>query len=117
MLSYALQKFISCVFLAAAVVSTLAHSANVKGAETDPLIFQGRTRSVVGDQIDVSERQLKWDPKKTAVIICDMWDQHWCKGAASRVAEMAPRVNEVIVKLRSQGVLIIHCPSDTMKFY
>jgi nicotinamidase-related amidase len=30
---------------------------------------------------------------------------------------MAPRVNEVAKALRAKGVLIIHCPSDTMKFY
>jgi nicotinamidase-related amidase len=46
-----------------------------------------------------------------------MWDKHWCKGASARVAEMAPRMNEVIAQLRKKGVLIIHCPSETMKFY
>jgi nicotinamidase-related amidase len=46
-----------------------------------------------------------------------MWDQHWCKGATARVAEMAPRMNETIRELRRRGVLIIHCPSETMKFY
>ncbi len=30
---------------------------------------------------------------------------------------MAPRMNEVLVAARNQGVLIIHCPSNTMKFY
>ena len=58
-----------------------------------------------------------WDAKATAVVICDMWDQHWCKAATARVAEMAPRMNQVVAELRRRGVLIIHCPSDTMKFY
>jgi nicotinamidase-related amidase len=58
-----------------------------------------------------------WDARKTAVVICDMWDKHWCIEASERVAEMAPRMNEVITRLREQGVLIIHCPSDTMKYY
>src|SRR5258707_1311880 len=49
----------------------------------------------------------KWEPKKTAVVICDMWDQHWCKGASSRVAEMAPRMNDLASALRASGVLII----------
>src|SRR5829696_3073099 len=57
------------------------------------------------------------DPKKTAIVICDMWNQHWCKGATERVAEMAPRMNEVVKKARAQGVFIIHAPSETMKFY
>jgi len=58
-----------------------------------------------------------WDASATAVIICDMWDKHWCKGATARVAEMAPRMNSVVAELRNHGVLIIHCPSETMKFY
>jgi nicotinamidase-related amidase len=66
---------------------------------------------------DPITQHLTWDPKKTALIICDMWDRHWCEGAASRVAEMAPRMNEVIKELRSQGVLIIHAPSATLEFY
>jgi nicotinamidase-related amidase len=60
---------------------------------------------------------VSWEPGATAVVICDMWDKHWCKGASARVAEMAPRMNQVIGELRRRGVLIIHCPSDTMKFY
>jgi nicotinamidase-related amidase len=60
---------------------------------------------------------LSWQSAATAVVICDMWDKHWCKGASERVAEMASRMNEVVTKLRERGVLIIHCPSDTMKFY
>jgi hypothetical protein len=23
--------------------------------------------------------------EKTAVLICDMWDKHWCRGATVRV--------------------------------
>lgn len=58
-----------------------------------------------------------WESTATAVVICDMWDKHWCKGATARVAEMAPRMNQVVAELRRRGVLIIHCPSETMKFY
>ncbi len=63
------------------------------------------------------EKVVEWDSKKTAIIICDMWDQHWCKGATERVGEMAPRMNEVIKAARAKGVFIIHSPSETMKFY
>jgi type 1 glutamine amidotransferase/nicotinamidase-related amidase len=58
-----------------------------------------------------------WDAKKTAIVICDMWDKHWCAGATQRVGEMAPRMNEVVAKARGLGALIIHCPSDTLDFY
>ncbi|HEY2252125.1 MAG TPA: protein-signal peptide and transmembrane prediction [Planctomycetaceae bacterium] len=60
---------------------------------------------------------VEWDAKKTAVVICDMWDKHWCAGATKRVGEMAPRMNEVVSHARKQGALVIHCPSDTLDFY
>jgi nicotinamidase-related amidase len=63
------------------------------------------------------EERVSWDPAQTALVICDMWDQHWCQGATERVVEMAPRVNQVVSRLRDRGVLIIHCPSDTLAFY
>jgi type 1 glutamine amidotransferase/nicotinamidase-related amidase len=66
---------------------------------------------------NVAEKTIQLDPRKTAIVICDMWNEHWCKGATRRVAEMAPRMNELVKKAREQGVFIIHCPSDTMKFY
>lgn len=59
----------------------------------------------------------KWNGKETAIIICDMWDQHWCKGATSRVAEMAPIMNSVISIARKKGVQIVHAPSDCMEYY
>src|SRR3954468_19388772 len=65
----------------------------------------------------ISEKTLTWDPHKTAIVICDMWNEHWCKGATERVAEMAPRMNQVVSAARDRGVFIIHCPSDTMKYY
>lgn len=62
-------------------------------------------------------RPQAWDAGKTAVVICDMWNDHYCRNAARRVAEMAPRMNEVITEARSRGALIIHCPSGCMEFY
>ncbi|MDG2383632.1 MAG: ThuA domain-containing protein [Pirellulaceae bacterium] len=58
-----------------------------------------------------------WDPKQTAIVICDMWDQHWCQGATKRVAEMAPRMNKVVRAARKQGALVIHCPSSCLDHY
>lgn len=58
-----------------------------------------------------------WLPAQTAIIICDMWDNHTCQGAARRVAAMAPQVDAFVAKARARGVLIVHAPSDVMKFY
>jgi nicotinamidase-related amidase len=68
-------------------------------------------------QWNQTETAAAWNPAGTAVVICDMWNKHWCKGATARVAEMAPRMNRLISELRRRGVLIIHCPSETMDFY
>jgi len=64
-----------------------------------------------------SERVLRWDVAQTAIVVCDMWDTHTCSLLAQRVAVMAPRMNQVISAARSLGVMIVHAPSDTMKFY
>src|SRR3984893_2622810 len=65
----------------------------------------------------VSEGTLRWEVAHTAIIICDMWDTHTCNMSAQRVAAMAPRMNQVVSTARSLGVMIIHAPSDTMKYY
>jgi nicotinamidase-related amidase len=57
------------------------------------------------------------DPAKTAVVVCDMWDDHWCKSAAKRCAELAKEAEPVLKACRDKGMTIIHCPSDTMPFY
>jgi nicotinamidase-related amidase len=75
------------------------------------LTARGRT----GQQ--ASEKQLRWEVAQTAIIICDMWDTHTCNMSAQRVGAMAPRMNQVISVARSLGVMIIHAPSDTMKYY
>jgi nicotinamidase-related amidase len=69
------------------------------------------------DKTVIVNEEQKWNPSETAIIICDMWNQHWCKGATSRVAEMAPAINNVITIARRNGVLIVHAPSECMDFY
>jgi nicotinamidase-related amidase len=67
--------------------------------------------------IRVSEEVLRLEVAQTGIIIIDMWDTHTCSLAAQRVAAMAPRMNQVINVARSLGVMIIHAPSSTMKYY
>jgi type 1 glutamine amidotransferase/nicotinamidase-related amidase len=94
-----------CVFLspanAAEILSleALSRKANEKG------------------EFAVETKTLSWDPQKTAVIICDMWDAHWCRGATRRVVELAPAMNRTVSACRDKGVLIIHAPSSCMAPY
>ncbi len=90
----------------------------VNAAEDGALRFRVRERTQDNqDRWQVTLENQQWNPEQTAVVICDMWDTHTCKNAAERVAEMAPRMNDVVKNLRERGCLIIHCPSDTMQFY
>lgn len=52
-----------------------------------------------------------------AIVVCDMWDKHWCGFASARVDEMAPRADEVLRAARAAGIRIIHAPSGTMGYY
>jgi hypothetical protein len=72
--------------------------------------------SMKGEMVIANDIQ-EWNPKETAIIICDMWDKHWCKGATERVGEMAPVINDVITAARNKGSLIVHAPSDCMDYY
>ncbi len=75
-----------------------------------------RTQVAPGE-VRAVEKTLEWDARRTAVVICDMWDAHTCPASAARVAELAPRVDAFAKAARARGALIIHCPSDTMAFY
>jgi nicotinamidase-related amidase len=54
---------------------------------------------------------------QTGVIVCDMWDRHWSRGATERVAELAARMNPVLQAARAAGLVIVHAPSETISFY
>ncbi len=58
-----------------------------------------------------------WDPRQTAVIVCDVWDLHHCRNAVRRVEEFAPRLNDFLRAARGRGMTIIHAPSDCMAAY
>ena len=54
---------------------------------------------------------------RTAILICDMWDRHWCTGATRRVGALAERMAPVLDRARAYGIQIIHAPSEVMDFY
>lgn len=58
-----------------------------------------------------------WKPEETAIIVCDVWDAHHCLNAVRRMEQFLPRLNEVLVTARNQGITIIHAPSDCMAAY
>jgi nicotinamidase-related amidase len=63
------------------------------------------------------EKEVEWNPERTAVIVIDMWDDHWCKSAAGRVVELAPAMDEALKIARQKGMFVIHAPSTCTEFY
>ena len=66
---------------------------------------------------EARSEQVVWNASETAIIICDMWDDHYCKSAAQRVGVMALKMNAVLTAARNHGVQIIHAPSGCMDVY
>lgn len=98
--------------LAACVTPLMAASPELQ------LALQKRVETKPGSgEFRVTTTAEKWNPKQTAIIVCDMWDLHHCKNAVVREGEMAPRMNDLLEKARAQGVFIIHAPSSCMKPY
>jgi nicotinamidase-related amidase len=52
-----------------------------------------------------------------ALLLCDVWDAHWSRGASERVDALVPRLNDVVRAARDLGVQIIHAPSDVIDYY
>jgi len=104
---------------AALVLPLLFLTASPAEADDGPLHLTLRTRVRTPGQegLAVVDRKAKWQPKKTALIICDMWDDHWCQSASRRVAELTGPINDLTKLARSHGVFVIHAPSSVTAFY
>lgn len=92
------------------------------GAETVATPWQVQLRSRVPIAPDSSLyhttlAQESWDPAETAVIVCDLWDNHHSPNAVDRVNELAPSIEAYVNAARRAGAVIIHAPSDCMEFY
>lgn len=109
------------LYILLTIVTIHSNIVYAQKTDTTPKIKMSLQKMITSDldakkYIRVNELQ-NWNPKETAIVICDMWNEHWCKGATERVAEMAPVMNNVITTAREKGVLIVHAPSDCMGYY
>ncbi len=103
---------VSSLFLAGLLLPILVH-ADVLTLHSRSLVPTETNQTQFRTETDT----LTWDTAQTAVIICDMWDQHWCKGATERVADMAPVLNQFVAAARDKGVFIVHAPSSVVDYY
>jgi nicotinamidase-related amidase len=90
-------------------------TVKVPVTETDPAT--GLTKTVYQSVVAAQTVRATLDPAKTAIVVCDMWDDHWCKKASERCGALAKRAEPVLKACRAAGMTIVHCPSDTMAFY
>jgi nicotinamidase-related amidase/type 1 glutamine amidotransferase len=98
-------------------LTLLAAFASSLPAADGQLTVHKRSRVVQGDSFAARETAETWQPRETAIIVCDMWDSHHCLNAVRRAVEMAPRMNAVLEAARKQGVTIVHAPSSCMEAY
>ena len=99
------------LFICATAFSTMLIEARAQPPGSQPtLTLHARVRDVAQpsetprayDSLP-REKLLRWNPSQTAIIICDMWNQHWCKGATRRVGELAPAMNRTVAGGTRQG--------------
>ena len=102
---------------ALALTSALVLAGPVLAADLQ-LALRSRVEAFKGSGVweEVQFRD-SFPTSQTAILICDMWDKHWCSGASRRVEALAQRMAPIIVEARSHGIQIIHAPSETMEFY
>ncbi len=87
---------------------------------------EGTLRLKLRTRVETFKGSGRWDEvnlvkevpvAEVAIIICDMWDKHWCEGATERCRALADKMAPVLTAARAKGVQIIHAPSETMNFY
>jgi nicotinamidase-related amidase len=104
-----MPRFLMAVIAFALVAAPAGPLALVLRTRVEPFHGSGDWREIrVPQQLSSNE---------TALVICDMWDNHWCRDAARRTGVLAEKAAPVIDAARERGILIIHAPSDTMDFY
>lgn len=63
------------------------------------------------------ESEEERDASTLGLLLCDVWDSHWSRGAVERLNAMIPRMNDTVSAARSAGISIIHAPSGTIDTY
>lgn len=112
------SPLLSVLLLLCAAVTMLA--SEVANPASNSLALKLRKRvetSPDSGRFHTLTEAVTWEAKKTAFIVCDMWDLHHCLNAVRRANEMAPRMNQVLTEARKRGATIIHAPSSCMDTY
>src|SRR5262245_8949157 len=100
-------------FAKACVIAPVLLAGGLSAAAAgEPLKLIQRSRVTAGNGYAPVMNHVSWEPKQTAIIVCDMWDSHHSLNAVKRVQEIAPRMNQVLETARQRSVFIIHAPAS-----
>lgn len=117
-MNFRLTQFSLLCFLATGVLTNFTANAAEKDGEVLRLQLRSRVQPFKGsDAWDEVTIRKELPARETAIILCDVWDKHWCPSATQRCDALAKKMAPVIDAARSHGVQIIHAPSDCMSFY
>ena len=94
-----------------------SEALNLPSANLEVSLKLQRPTSSDPSKFSVVNRDEKWTPTETAIIVCDVWDYHHSPNAVARLQQLLPRLDAVLKSARSKGVTIIHAPSDCMDAY
>jgi nicotinamidase-related amidase len=101
-----------------ALLPLLAHAETPAKSAPLSLTLRSRVETFKGSGVwDEATVRKEFAGAETALVICDMWDKHWCDCATRRCDALAKKAATVVEALRKKGVTIIHCPSDCMAYY
>jgi nicotinamidase-related amidase len=103
--------------LAGGALARLAPAADAKAERELALPVRRQRRIGDSDRFVTESAVLQLPPRETAVLICDMWNQHWCASASRRCGAIAARMAPLVEAARASGLRIVHSPSDTLEFY
>lgn len=113
LLSFAIAVAVAAPPAAEQAAERVANRPKVPG--TLRLHLRERKETSPGSkQFKIVERTADWEVAKTAVIVIDAWDGHYCRSAAQRLGVMVPRMNQVLTAARNHGVMIIFAPSGVV---
>jgi hypothetical protein len=99
------------VFLAMLLALWLASNvASAKGEERS-LTLALRTRDPKTNRLKIAP--LTIDPRKTGIVIVDMWNYHWCMTCCDQMGGMAYRMNKALQGARKLGMPVFWGPTDS----
>jgi nicotinamidase-related amidase/type 1 glutamine amidotransferase len=94
--------------------STVFHSAQDK-VKNNSFGLTSQRRDPADGTLILEKMEIR--PAKTAIVVIDMWNRHWCRTYTQRVANLVPRMNRTLDAARSLGIQVVFAPSDVVDFY